>query len=400
MREVYIVAAARTAIGSLGGALKTVQPETLAAEVLKELPKRAGITADKIDSVILGQTRQSTDAANIARVALLMADYPETVPAYTIMMQCSSGMQAIHSAVDSIRCGNDDIVVAGGVESLSNAIFYLRNARYGLGVGTTEMVDSITEGQIRSQPLDKYGRFGMGDTAENVAEKYGITRERQDAFAYQSQMRTKAAMEKGIFDEEIVPVYIPQRKGDPICFDKDEFPRPNTTLEGLAKLKPVFRKDGKGSVTAGNACGRNDGAAALLLMSGEKVKELGIKPMAKLIGYSTAGVDPRVMGIGPVPAVRKVLKQLDMTIDQMDLVELNEAFAAQALACVNELGIDQAKLNVNGGAIALGHPSGSTGARLVATLCYEMQRRPEAKYALATMCVGGGFGSAIVIERV
>ena len=399
MREVYIVAAARTAIGTIGGTLKGVQPEILAAEVLKELPKRAGITADKIDSVILGQTRQSTDAANIARVALLMADYPETVPAYTIMMQCSSGMQAIHSAVDSIRCGNDDVVVAGGVESLSNAIFYLRNARYGLGIGSTELVDSITEGQIRSQPLDKYGRFGMGDTAENVAEKYGITRERQDAFAYQSQMRTKAAMEKGIFDEEIVPVYIPQRKGDPICFDKDEFPRPNTTLEGLAKLKPVFRKDGKGSVTAGNACGRNDGAAALLLMSGEKVKELGVKPLAKIIAQASVGVDPRYMGIGPINASKKALERAGLTVKDIGRVELNEAFAAQSLACIDELGLDQSIVNVNGGAIALGHPLGSTGARITMTLMYEMLRS-DVKYGLATLCVGGGLGCATILEKV
>ncbi len=399
MREVYIVAAARTAIGSLGGSLKSVQPEALASAVLKALPERAGISADQIDSVILGQTRQSTDAANIARVALLMADYPDTIPAYTIMMQCSSGMQAIHSAVDSIRCGNDDVVVAGGVESLSNAIFYLRNARYGLGVGTTEMVDSITEGQIRSQPVEKYGRFGMGDTAENVAEKYGISRERQDAFAYQSQMRTAKAMEKGIFDQEIVPVYIPVRKGDPICFDKDEFPRPNTTVEGLAKLKPVFRKDGKGSVTAGNACGRNDGAAALLLMSGEKVKELGVKPLAKIIGQASTGVDPRYMGIGPISATKKALERAGIGISDIGRVELNEAFAAQSLACIDELGLDQDIVNVNGGAISLGHPLGATGARITMTLMFEMLRS-DVKYGLATLCVGGGQGCATILEKV
>lgn len=399
MRDVYIVAAARTAIGKMGGALKDVQPEELARVVLDAVPGRAGIEKSDVDMVILGQTRQSTDAANIARVAALMADYPETVPAYTVMMQCSSGMQAIHSAADTIRCGNADVIVAGGVESLSNAIFYLRGARYGLGTGNTQLVDSVPEGQLRSQPIDKYGSFNMGDTAENVAEEYTISREDQDLFAYNSQMKAARALEQGIFKDEIVPVEILQKKGKPIVFEVDEFPRPNTTMEGLAKLKPVFRKDGKGSVTAGNACGRNDGAAVLLLMSEEKVKELGVKPLAKIIGQASVGVDPRFMGIGPVDASRKALKRAGLTVEDIGRVELNEAFAAQSLACIRELGLDPDIVNVNGGAIALGHPLGASGARITITLLYEMLRSGT-KYGLSTLCVGGGQGCATILERV
>ena len=396
LENVYIVAACRTPYGKMGGSLKSMTVADLSAVVFKEAVARAGITAEMVDEIVMGETRPSSAIHNVARYAALMAGFPYETTAYTIQQACSSAMAAIQCSANKIAVGMADIIIAGGVESMSNAPFFTNNIRYGINAGNFTIYDSITESQVGAQPTDIFGRFSMGETAETVAEQYGVTREAQDRFAQQSQERYQAAYEAGKFDE-IVPITIPQRKGDPIIVDKDEHPR-LATYEKLASLKPVFKKDG--TVTVGNACGRNDGAAVVVLMSGEKVKELGIKPMAKLIGYSTAGVDPRVMGIGPVPAVRKVLKQLDMTIDQMDLVELNEAFAAQALACVNELGIDQAKLNVNGGAIALGHPSGSTGARLVGTLCYEIQRRPEAKYALATMCVGGGFGSAIVIERV
>ena len=396
LENVYIVAACRTPYGKMGGSLKSMTVADLSAVVFKEAVARAGITAEMVDEIVMGETRPSSAIHTVARYAALMAGFPYETTAYTIQQACSSAMAAIQCSANKIAVGMADIIIAGGVESMSNAPFFTNNIRYGINAGNFTIYDSITESQVGAQPTDIFGRFSMGETAETVAEQYGVTREAQDRFAQQSQERYQAAYEAGKFDE-IVPITIPQRKGDPIIVDKDEHPR-LATYEKLASLKPVFKKGG--TVTVGNACGRNDGAAVVVLMSGEKVKELGVKPMAKLIGYSTAGVDPRVMGIGPVPAVRKVLKQLDMTIDQIDLVELNEAFAAQALACVNELGIDQAKLNVNGGAIALGHPSGSTGARLVATLCYEMQRRPEAKYALATMCVGGGFGSAIVIERV
>lgn len=396
VEDVYVVAACRTPIGKMGGALQSLTVADLSAVVFKEILNRGGITAEMVDEIVMGETRPSAAIHNVARYAALLAGFPYEVTAYTIQQACSSGMAAIQCSMNKIMVGMADIVIAGGVESMSNAPFFTNNIRYGAGTGNLTLYDSITESQIGAQPESIFGRMGMGPTAETVARQYGVTREEQDAFAHQSQLRYQAAYEAGKFDE-IVPITIKPRKGDPIVVDKDEHPR-LTSLEKLASLKPVFEKDG--TITVGNACGRNDGAAVVLLMSGRKVRELGVKPMAKLIGYSTAGVDPRVMGIGPVPAVRKVLKQLDMTIDQMDLIELNEAFAAQAVACVKELGIDQSKLNVNGGAIALGHPAGCTGGRLVGTLCYELQRRPEAKYALATLCVGGGFGSAVVLEKV
>lgn len=396
MQEVFIVAACRTPIGKMGGALRTLTVADLSAIVFKEIVKRGNITPDMVDEIVMGETRPSSAIHNVARHAALLAGFPYEVTAFTVQQACSSGMAAIQNAANKIMVGMADIMIAGGVESMSNAPFFTNGIRYGAGTGDLTLYDSITESQIGAQPSSIFGRMGMGPTAETVAKEYNVTREEQDAFAHQSQLRYQAAYEAGKFDE-IVPVTITPKKGDPTVVDKDEHPR-LTSPEKLASLKPVFQKDG--TITVGNACGRNDGAAVVLLMSGKKVKELGIKPMAKLIGYSTAGVDPRVMGIGPVPAVRKVLKQLNMTIDQMDLIELNEAFAAQAVACVKELEIDQEKLNVNGGAIALGHPAGCTGGRLVGTLCYELQRRPDAKYALATLCVGGGFGSAIVLEKV
>ena len=395
-QEVYVVAACRTPIGKMGGALKSLTVADLSAHVFEQIVKRGGITKDMVDEIVMGETRPSSAIHNVARYAALLAGFPYEVTAFTIQQACSSGMAAIQNATNKIMVGMADIMIAGGVESMSNAPFFTNGIRYGAGTGDLTLYDSITESQIGAQPSSIFGRMGMGPTAETVARQYGVTREDQDAFAHQSQVRYQAAYEAGKFDE-IAPVTITPRKGDPILVDKDEHPR-LTSPEKLATLKPVFEKDG--TITVGNACGRNDGAAVVLLMSGRKVRELGIKPMAKIIGYSTAGVDPRVMGIGPVPAVRKLLKQLNMTIDQFDLIELNEAFAAQAVACVKELGIDQEKLNVNGGAIALGHPAGCTGGRLVGTLCYELQRRPEAKYALATLCVGGGFGSAVALEKV
>lgn len=397
MEEVFVVAACRTPIGKMGGALKSLTVADLSAIVFKEIVKRGNVTPDMVDEIVMGETRPSSAIHNVARHAALLAGFPYEVTAFTIQQACSSGMSAIQNAMNKIMVGMADIMIAGGVESMSNAPFFTNGIRYGAGTGDLTLYDSITESQIGAQPSSIYGRMGMGTTAETVAEQYNITREEQDAFAHQSQVRYQAAYEAGKF-EEIVPITFPATKKTPeYIVDKDEHPR-LTDPEKLAKLKPVFKADG--TVTVGNACGRNDGACVVLLMSGRKVKELGVKPMAKLIGYSTAGVDPRVMGIGPIPAVRKVLDRLNMTIDQMDLVELNEAFAAQAVACVKELGIDQEKLNVNGGAIALGHPAGMTGARLITTLCYELQRRPEAKYGLATLCVGGGFGSATVVEKV
>ena len=396
MEEVYVVAACRTPIGKMGGALKSMTVADLSAHVFKEILKRGNITADMVDEIVMGETRPSAAIHNVARHAAILAGFPYEVTGFTVQQACASGITAIQNATNKIMVGMADIMIAGGVESMSNAPFFTNGIRYGAGTGDWTMYDSITESQIGAQPSSIFGRMTMGPTAETVAAQYGITREEQDALAHQSQVRYQAAYEAGKFDE-IAPVTIPQKKGDPIVVDKDEHPR-LTSPEKLATLKPVFQKDG--TITVGNACGRNDGAAVVLLMSGKKVKELGVKPMAKIIGYSTAGVDPSVMGIGPVPAVRKLLKKLNMTIDQFDLIELNEAFAAQVCACVKELGIDQEKLNVNGGAIALGHPAGCTGGRLVGTLCYELQRRPEAKYALATLCVGGGFGATIALEKV
>ena len=396
MEEVYVVAACRTPIGKMGGALKSMTVADLSAHVFKEILKRGNITADMVDEIVMGETRPSAAIHNVARHAAILAGFPYEVTGFTVQQACASGITAIQNATNKIMVGMADIMIAGGVESMSNAPFFTNGIRYGAGTGDWTMYDSITESQIGAQPSSIFGRMTMGPTAETVAAQYGITREEQDALAHQSQVRYQAAYEAGKFDE-IAPVTIPQKKGDPIVVDKDEHPR-LTSPEKLATLKPVFQKDG--TITVGNACGRNDGAAVVLLMSGKKVKELGVKPMAKIIGYSTAGVDPSVMGIGPVPAVRKLLKKLNMTIDQFDLIELNEAFAAQVCACVKELGIDQEKLNVNGGAIALGHPAGCTGGRLVGTLCYELQRRPEAKYALATLCVGGGFGATVALEKV
>jgi len=396
MKEVYIVDAVRTATGKMGGALKSVQPEDLAVVVLKEILKRNNLDSKLVDEVILGQTRQSTDAANIARVAALRAGYPEKTAATTVMIQCGSGMKSVHIAADAIRCGHIDVAVAGGTESLSNAPYYLRNARYGYNVGNAELIDSVTEGQVRSQPIEIYGSFSMGVTAENLAEKYNISREDQDAFAMESHRRAKAATESGRFAEEIVPVVVPQKKKDPIIFDKDEQIR-ETDAAKMASLKPVFRFDGKGTVTAGNACGRSDGASCLLLMSGEKVKELGVKPIAKIIGQGVVGVNPRYMGIGPVDCTKIALKEANLEIKDLGLIELNEAFAAQSLACIRELGLDMSITNVNGGAIALGHALGSTGSRIMTTLVHEMKRR-GVRYGLATLCIGGGQGTATVVE--
>ena len=396
MQEVYLVGYSRTAFGKLGGVFKNEPGAKLAAHVLKDILVRTGVSADQVENVILGQTRMDTEAANIARYSLLLAGYPETCPGYSIMQQCSSGMQAVQNAADEIRLGRADLIVAGGVEALSVVPFYVKGTRYGLGVGNTTFVDPIPEGQINSQPVSMYGSFGMGMTAENIAAKDGITREEQDAFAFQSQSRYQAAMQAGKFAEEIAPYTIPQKKGDPIVIDKDEHPR-LTPLDKLATLKPVFKADG--TVTAANACGRNDGAAVVMLASEKKVKELGLKPIARFVDQAVAALDPRYMGLGPVYATKKLLARTGLTVDDIDLFELNEAFAAQSLGCIKELGLDQAKVNVNGGAIAIGHPMGATGARIIGTLALEMQRRGS-KLGIATLCVGGGLGSATLIERV
>jgi acetyl-CoA C-acetyltransferase len=396
MQEVVIVSAVRTAVGKLGGTLKDVQPEELTRIVIEEAVQRAQIEKESIDEVIIGQTKQSADAPNIARVAALMAKIPIEVPAYTVMRQCGSGLQAVNNAAQAIMCGLADIVVAGGTESMSNAPYYLRGARYGYRAGNAVLVDSNTESQPRSQPIDQYGSLTMGLTAENLAEKYNISREEQDAFSLTSQERAAAAIQEGKFKDEIIPVYVPQRKSDPIVFDTDEHPR-KTSMEQLAKLQPVFKEGG--TVTAGNSSGRNDGAACLVLMSAKEAQRRNIKPMAILRSQAVAGVSPEIMGIGPAPATRKALKLAGLTLDDIGLIELNEAFAAQSLAVIKELGLNQEITNVNGGAIALGHPLGCSGARILTTLLYEMKRR-KVKYGLATICIAGGLGLADVVELV
>jgi len=398
MNEVVIVSAVRTAVGRLGGGLKDVEPEDLGKLVIKEALARAQVEPEAVDEVILGQTKQSADAANLARVASLKAGLPVEVPAYTVMRQCGSGLQAIHNAAECIMIGQADIVVAGGVENMSKAPYYLRGARYGYGAGNAVLVDSNTESQPRSQPYEVYGNLTMGLTAENLAVKYCISREEQDAFSLQSQNRAFAAIESGRFKDEIVPVEIPQRKGAPLVFDTDEHPR-KSTLEGLAALPAVFKEGG--TVTAGNASGRNDGAACTVVMSAKEAARRGLKPMVTIRGMAVAGVPPEIMGLGPAPASRKALERAGLTFADMGLIELNEAFAGQALSVIKELGIGDrmADLNVNGGAIALGHPLGCSGARIFTTLLYEMQKRGT-RYGLATLCIAGGQGIATVVEAV
>ncbi|MDT3701021.1 MAG: thiolase family protein [Thermincola sp.] len=395
MKDVVIVSAVRTPIGVIGGALKDVTPQDLGAIAIREAVARAGVDGKLIDEVIMGWSRQTTDAANIARVSSLLAGIPEEAAAHTVHRQCAAGLTAVSNGIMQIQTGRSEVVVAGGTESLSQAPYYLRNARYGYKAGDAVLVDSLTEAGPGGQPASIYGKFGMGETAENVAEQFNVSREDQDRFAVQSQDRCQKAMAAGMFKDEIVPVEIKTRKGS-IIVDTDEGPRPST-MEALAALKPVFKKDG--TVTAGNSCGRNDAASALVLMSADKAKELGIKPMARVVHDAFAGVPPQIMGIGPVASTQKVLKQAGMTLDQIDLIELNEAFAAQALAVIRELGLDQEKVNVNGGAIALGHPVGATGARLVTTLVYEMQRR-KTRFGMATLCIGGGQGGSMILEGI
>ncbi len=412
IRNVVVVEACRTAVGKMGGALKPLSAYDLACAVLKGVLDRSKIDPNEIDEVVMGHCRQTSDDPNIARVAALKVGIPEKASAYTVMRQCASAMTAVQQAAMSIMIGQNDVCIAGGTESMSNAVFYLRNARWGVGTGNTELVDALTEGQFRSQPAEMYGKYNMGATAENIAYKYNITREEQDAFSLMSQRRAIEAVDSGRFKDEIVPVVVPQgRKKDPIVFDTDEFPNRSTNEEKMAKLKPCFNitrdeqdriygtSELTGTVTAGSSSGRNDGASAMLLMSEEKAKELGLKPLCKIIGMGTAGVDPRVMGMGPVEAVPKALKSAGLSMDDIQLIELNEAFAAQSLGCIKALGWEDKMdiINVNGGAIALGHPVGSSGCRIIVSLIHEMKKR-GLKYGLATLCIAGGMGQATIVE--
>ena len=399
MREVVVVSAARTPIGSIGGTLKAMQPEELLAVALEEAGKRSGVEKAVIDEVIAGHAKQSTDAPNIARVAALSIQVPESTPAYTVHRQCASGMQAMLSGMQQIQCGYSDVVLVGGVESMSTAPFYIRGARFGVGNGNGVFVDPNVESQPKSQPQSIYGTFNMIQTADNVAAKYGVSREECDAFALSSQHKAVAAIDAGRFRDEITPVYVPRRKAEPLCFDTDEYPKRDTNAEKMAKLRPIFEG---GVTTAGNASGRNDGAVGLMLMSAEKAKELGVKPLAAILAGAAAGVDPRYMGMGPVAATKKLLSRLTpetgLKLSDFGLVEINEAFAAQSVACVKELGLNPEIVNVNGGAIALGHPLGCSGGRICTTLIYEMLRRGT-EHGLASICVAGGLGMAMAFER-
>ncbi len=392
MKEIVIASAVRTPIGSMSGSLAPFEAWELGAIAIKAAIERAGIKPEQVDEVYMGDVLQGGQGMGPARQAALKAGIPKESPAAALNILCGSGLKSVILAAQDIIVGDAEIVVAGGMESMTNAPYMLKKARSGYRMGHDQVFDSmILDGLTCS-----IGKTHMGITAENLAEQYKISREEQDAFAADSQAKAVAAVNSGRFDEEIVPVPIPQRKGDPVLFARDEYPKAGTTREKLAALKPAFKKDG--TVTAGNASGINDGAAALVLMSAEKAKELGIKPLATLKGWGTAGVDPSIMGIGPVPATRKALAKAGLTLDQIDLIEANEAFAAQSLAVARELKWDMGKVNVNGGAIALGHPVGCSGARILVTLLYEMKRR-NAKYGLATLCVGGGMGVAAIVER-
>jgi acetyl-CoA C-acetyltransferase len=392
VKEIVIASAVRTPIGSFGGSLAGLQAWELGFVAIKAAMERAGIQPAQVDEIFMGCVLQGGQGMGPARQAALKAGIPVEKPASTINTLCGSGLKSVILAAQAIIAGDAEIVVAGGMESMSNAPYVLPKARTGYRMGNGELVDEmILDGLTCS-----IGKTHMGITAENLAEKYEITRAEQDAFAAQSQAKAVAAVESGRFDAEIVPVPIPQKKGDPVLFARDEYPRAGTTVEKLAALKPAFKKDG--TVTAGNASGINDGAAALVVMSAERAASLGIRPLARLVGWGTAGVAPEIMGIGPVPASRMALAKANLTLDEIDLIEANEAFAAQSLAVAKELKWDPAKVNVNGGAIALGHPIGASGARILVSLLYEMGRR-EAKRGLATLCVGGGMGVAAVVQR-
>ncbi|MGP5442900.1 acetyl-CoA C-acetyltransferase [Pseudomonas helleri] len=392
MQKVVIVAATRTAIGSFQGALANIPAAELGAAVIRQLLEITGLKGEQVDEVILGQVLTAGCGQNPARQASILAGLPHAVPALTLNKLCGSGLKALHLATQAIRCGDAEVIIAGGMESMSLAPYVLPAARTGLRMGHAKMLDSMLQDGL----MDAFNDYHMGITAENLVDKYHLTREQQDAFAAASQQKAIAAIESGRFADEITPIQIPQRKGEPISFKVDEQPRDGITAEALSKLKPAFKKDG--SVTAGNSSTINDGAAAVVLMSADKAKALGLPVLARIAGYANAGVDPAIMGIGPVSATRTCLKKAGWSLDQLDLIEANEAFAAQALAVSKELEWDMDKVNVNGGAIALGHPIGASGCRVLVSLLHEMIKR-DAKKGLATLCIGGGQGVALAIER-
>lgn len=389
--EAVIVAAVRTAIGSFNGSLKNISAPDLGAAVIKDALKQAGVQPDQVDEIIMGNVLQAGLGQNPARQAAIKAGIPESASSMTINKVCGSGLKAVHLAAQAIIAGDAEVVVAGGMENMSQAPYILKNARDGFKMGDQKLVDSMTSDGLTCA----FNDYHMGVTAENLCSKYDIGRGEQDEFAASSQEKAVKAIEEGKFKDEIVPIEIPQRKGEPVVFDTDEYPKKGTTAEKLGGLRPAFKKDG--SVTAGNASGINDGAAALVVMSREKAEELGLKPLVVIKANASAGVDPSIMGIGPVDAVKKALNKAGMTMEEMELIEANEAFAAQSLAVDRELKFNKEILNVNGGAIALGHPIGASGARILVTLIHEMKRR-QAKKGLATLCIGGGQGVATVVE--
>ena len=417
MKDLYVVNCCRTAIGSFGGSLKNTPAAEMGAVVVKEALKRANIAPENVDEVMFGCILTAAQGQNVARQVAIKAGIPYSVPAYTVGMVCGSGMKSVIEGARSILAGDSDVVVCGGTENMSAAPFASLDARWGARMGDKKLVDTM----IKDGLWDAYNNYHMGTTAENINDIWGITREEQDAFAAASQQKTEAAQKAGRFDDEIVPVMVKVKK-EMVPFAKDEYPKAGVTKEGIAKLRGAFpvspespnpqvvntfeptgiqeaADKGQPRVTAANASGINDGAAAIVLASGEAVEKYGLKPMAKLIGWGQGGVDPKIMGVGPVPASRQALKKAGLTIDDIDLVEANEAFAAQSIAVARELGFDMSKVNVNGGAISLGHPVGASGARIIVTLLHEMQKRPEAKRGLATLCIGGGMGVATIYEK-
>jgi len=400
VREAWIVEAVRTPIGRYGGALASVRPDDLAALVLRAVVDRAGIDAGLVEDVILGCANQAgEDNRDVARMALLLADFPVEVGGLTVNRLCGSGLQAINTGAHAIAVGDGDVFIGGGVESMTRAPYVQLKAESPYDRGARELADTTLGWRFVNPRLaERHHPYSMGETAENVAERWGISRERQDAFALESQQRAIAAIEAGRFDDQIIPVEVAQKRGDPVIVTRDEHPRADTTAAALARLRPAFRVDG-GSVTAGNSSGINDGASAVLLVEAERGRELGLTPMARVVSTAVAGVDPAIMGVGPIPASRKALDRAGIRVDDLDLIELNEAFASQSLVCIDELGLDPSKVNVNGGAIALGHPLGMSGGRLVTMLVHEL-RRTGGRYGLATMCIGVGQGIATVVERL
>ena len=392
MREVVIASAVRTAIGTFGGSLKDIPAVDLGALVIKDAVNRAGIKPELVNEVVMGNVIQAGLGQNVARQAAVKAGLPIEIPAMTINMVCGSGLRSVALAAQMIKAGDCDVVVAGGMENMSRAPYALETTRWGQRMGDGKIVDTM----IKDALSDAFNNYHMGVTAENIVKEWGLTREELDEFSLNSQLKAEKAIKEGKFKDEIVPVMVPQRKGEPKVFDTDEGPRFGSTIEGLARLKPCFIKDGK--VTAGNSSGINDGAAAFVVMSAEKAAELGVTPLATIVSYGHKGLDPAIMGYGPFHATKAVMESANLTVEDMDLIEANEAFAAQSIAVAKDLHFDMSKVNVNGGAVALGHPVGASGARILVTLLHEMQRR-DAKKGLATLCIGGGMGTAMIVER-